>query len=405
MWPRLKTSLRPSNLLPWLVLAFALLITYLLWNNAKQSAALIQQTEFDAHVRGVTDDIKKRLRGYEQIMHGIDGLFSHSAIPVSRSEFRDHIAKLRLKEDFPGIQGVRFVPIVPDAAKGRHIAAMRKDGLASYTVWPEGRRDIYAPVAYVEPFDKRNQQVFGYDMLSDLDHPRSGEPIPGQRLYAMEQARDSGDLIISGKIRLVFETEKDAQYGFMMILPVYNYGAPHNTVAERRANLIGWVVSVFRMGDLMFGVFGMRDAGLDINIFDGVEISEKTLMYASDRNGFVRDTGARFRRNETIEIDKHNWTVQVSSQPGFEAQLNRNQPGIIAGSGIAISLLLALLTWFLMRGRLHALQAFQVLSQELHERKQVEQALRDSEERWSFALEFCAGGSRRGSMGLEYAVQ
>jgi len=379
-----------TQILPWLVLAVSLLVTYQLWNNARQDAAQMQQAEFDAHAQSIIDDISKRMKAYEQIMRGVDGLFSHSAIPVSRSEFHDYIAKLHLKEHYPGIQGVRFAPLVPDAAKDRHIAAMRKENLPAYDIWPEGRRDTYAPVIYVEPFDARNRQIFGYDMLSDRDDPRPGDSAAGLRRAALEQARDSGDLIISGKIRLVFETGQDVQYGFVMALPVYNYGAPHNTVAERRANIIGWVVSVFRMGDLMTGIIDIRDTGLDINIFDGGEISEKTLMYASDRNGFVRDTGARFRRNETIEIDKHNWTVQVSSQPGFEAQLKRNQPRIIAGSGIAISLLLALFTWFLVHGRSRALQAAQTLNQELHERQQAEQALRDSESRLRLLLDSAA---------------
>ncbi|MFZ2523877.1 MAG: PAS domain S-box protein [Candidatus Ferrigenium altingense] len=194
-------------------------------------------------------------------------------------------------------------------------------------------------------------------MLSDLEYPRPGDSAPGLRRAALEQARDAGDFAISGKIRLVFETGQDVQHGFVMFLPVYRYGAPHNTLAERRANIIGWIVSVFRMGDLMSGILDVRDTGFDIAIFDGEEVSEKTLMYASDHSGFVRDRGARFQHNEPIGIAGHNWTVQVRSQPAFEAQLNRNQPRIIAGSGIAFSLLLALLTWFLVSARASALQA------------------------------------------------
>src|SRR3989338_2474942 len=118
-----------TQIFPWLVLAVSLLVTYQMWNNARQDAAQMQQAEFDAHAQSIIDDISKRMRGYEQVMRGIDGLFFHSAIPVSRSEFRDHITMMRLKEDYPGIQGVRFVPLVPDAAQDRHIAAMRKENL------------------------------------------------------------------------------------------------------------------------------------------------------------------------------------------------------------------------------------------------------------------------------------
>jgi PAS domain S-box-containing protein len=347
---------RDAQVLAGLVLAFSLMLTYQLWNNAQQNAARIQQIEFDAHVQGIADSINKRMKTYEQVMRGVEGLFSHSHY-IGRNDFRDYVAKLRLKEDYPGIQGIRFVPFVPHAEKSRHVAATRREGLYSYDIWPEGRREAYAPVAYVEPFDPRNSQVFGYDMLTDLDYPRAGEPVPGQRLYAMERARDSGTPAVSGKIRLLFETREDLQNGFVMVLPVYRYGAPYATVAERRASFIGWIVSVFRMGDLLSGTLDLRDTGFDIGIFDGEEASEEMLMYASDRNGSGRTASARFQHSEILETAGRKWTVRVRSLPAFEARLDRAQPRIIAGGGIAFSLLLALFTWFLVSARANALQA------------------------------------------------
>ena len=381
-----------TQLLPWLVLATSLLLTYQLWNNAQQTAARVQQIEFDAQVHDIVDNINKRMKTYGQIMRGVGGLFSHSDIPVSSDEFRDYIAKLWLKEDYPGIQGIRFVPVVPDAEKDRHVAAMRKEGMSAYGIWPEGRREVYAPVAYIEPFDVRNQQVFGYDLLSDLDHPRPGDSAPGLRRAALELARDTGDFALSGKIRLLFETQEDMQSGTVMFLPVYKRNAPIDTVGKRRANLIGWIVSVYRMGDLMSGIIDTRNAGFDVNIYDGEEVSEETLMYGTKREGLASGAGARFQHNEHIEIAGHNWTVQVRSQPVFEAQLDQDQPGVIAASGVAISLLLALFTWFLTSARTNALQSSQMLNQELRERQQTEQALRESEERWSFALEGAGEG-------------
>jgi len=352
-----RVARQDGLILAGLVLAFSLMLTYQLWHNARQNAVQLQQIEFDAHVRDIIGNINTRMKTYGQVMRGVGGLFSHNDTAVSRDEFRDYIAKLWLKEDYPGIQGIRFVPAVPDAEKDRHIAAMRRQNLPSYNVWPQGRREIYAPVAYVEPFDVRNQQVFGYDMLSDREYPRPGEHLPGQRRTALELARDSGDFALSGKVRLLFETREDMQNGTVLFLPVYKRNAPINTVAERRANLAGWIASVYRMGDLMAGILDVGNAGFDINIYDGEEMSEQTLMYGSNRKDLANNTGARFRRNELIEIAGRKWTVQVRSQPAFEAQLNQGQPRIIAASGIALSLLLALLTWFLVSARANALQA------------------------------------------------
>src|SRR3989338_4404911 len=154
-----------TQILPLLVLAVSLLVTYQMWNNARQDAAQIQQAEFNTHARAAIANIHQRMKTYEHTLHGVDGLFSSEGHSVSRRGFGEYVEKLHLQEDYPGIQGIRFVPFVPDAAKDRHIAAMRGEGQPDYRVWPEGRREVYAPVAYAEPFDARNRQVYGYDML------------------------------------------------------------------------------------------------------------------------------------------------------------------------------------------------------------------------------------------------
>ncbi len=350
-----RVTRQDGTVLAGLVLTLSLTVTYQLWHIAQQNAVQILQIRFDDEVRSIASDINKRLKTYEQVMRGVDGLFSHSDIPVSRSEFHDHIARLRLKEDYPGIQGIRFVPVVPDAAKDRHIAAIRKENLPAYNIWPEGRRDIYAPVIYAEPLDQRNQRVFGYDMLSDRDYPMLGDSELGPRRAALELARDSGDLAISGKIRLLFETGRNMQHGFVMVLPVYKHNAPRDTVAERRANLIGWVVSIFRMGDLMSGILSEGASEIDIEIYDGMDASDKAVMY--DSNARVQHQNPHFQGLQRINIAGRTWTIRVHSLHEFDARLNQDQPWMIAGSGIAISLLLAFFTWFLMSARVNALLA------------------------------------------------
>ena len=378
-----------AQLLPWLVLAVCLAITYLSWQSAQHNAAQALQARFDYRVRDIAADVNKRMATYEQVMRGVDGLFAHSST-IERGEFREYITRLRLKENYPGIQSVRFVPIVPKAEKDSHIVAVRKEGFPAYTIWPEGQRDIYAPVAYAEPLDVRNQQVFGYDMLSDLESPRPGDSGIGLRRAAMEQARDSGNIAISGKIRLVFETDQDRQAGFVMFLPVYKHNAPHSTVDERRANLIGWICSVFRVGDLMQGLLGEGAGDVDIELYDGKEVSDKTAMYDSDRVTHHQHT--RFRNSQHITIADHTWTIEVHSLPNFEAKIDRSKPNSIAAIGTGASLFFTLFVWMLVRGRTRALQASQAIKQELVERQQAEQALRASEKRFRSIFDYSKVG-------------
>ena len=376
-----------TKLLPWLIFAVSLTITYQAWNIAQQNAVQALQAQFDYRVRDTVDDVGKRMKTYEQVMRGVDGLFAH-ANTVERSEFRDYIARLRLKETYPGIQGIRFVPVVPMAMKNRHIAAIRKEGLPAYTIWPEGQREIYAPVAYAEPHDVRNQQVFGYDMLADLEFPQPGEQ-PGIRHIAMEQARDSGNATLSGKINLLFETDKDRQSGFVIFLPIYKHNAPHDTVAERRANLVGWVCSVFRTGDLMNGILG-EHTDIDIEIYDGEEASSKTMMY--DSHPSIMHRNPRFRSFQHINIADHTWTIGMHSLTSFDVQLDKSKPWVVAAIGTGASLFFSLFIWLLVSARTRALRDSEAIKQELVERQQAEQALRASEERFRYIFDYSKVG-------------
>jgi len=62
--------------------------------------------------------------------------------------------------------------------------------------------------------------------------------------------------------------------------------------------------------------------------------------------------------------------------PAFEKQLRSNKSQFIALGGIVLSLLLALMTWILVRGRIRSMHAAHALYQELNARKQAEESLR-----------------------------
>jgi diguanylate cyclase (GGDEF)-like protein/PAS domain S-box-containing protein len=340
-----KGWLRPEQWLPWLVLAISLLITWQLWRDAKQNAVQELQSNFDFRVYETDSLVKQRMMAYEQVLRGVVGLFASSK-SVERSEFRDFVSTLHLEKIFPGIQGVSFALVVPAAGKAKHIAAVRKEGFPEYTIKPEGEREIYTPVMYIEPFTGLNLRVPGFDNYSNPE-----------RRIVMDMARDSGDAVITGKIKLMQETNKNIQAGCLMFMPVYKNGVPHDTLAERRANIIGWVASAFRMDDLMHGILGKRSADLDIEIYDGAEMSDRTLMYDDDKNmsgGAKPDS--RFQSINRVEIAGHPWTMMVDSLPSFEAQLDMGKSRFIGYAGICTGILLALLTWLLMRGRTQALQ-------------------------------------------------
>lgn len=341
------------SFLPWLVLIVILAITHHLWDNEQKQTSRYLQNDFDFRVREIKERIEQRMLAYEQVLRGAQGLFAAS-FHVGRDEFRIYVANQRLEKSYPGVQGVGFSLIVSAAQKNKHIASIRKEsGHPEYFIRPEGKRNIYTSIIYLEPFSGRNLRAFGYDMYS--------EPV---RRSAMEQSRDSGMASLTGKVTLVQESEKKTQAGFLMYLPVYRSGAVHDTLEQRRANIVGWTYAPFRMNDLMRGIEGERSSELDAEIYDGDGISDKNLMYGAD-NAQSDIGNARFQTVVPVNIAGHRWTLYVRSSAPFEARLDTHRAELIGIAGIAASLLLTLLTWSLVRGRERAERVARQMNREL----------------------------------------
>jgi PAS domain S-box-containing protein len=350
------------------VLACSLALTYAGWRSARAEAERELQDYFDFRVRDAESRIAERMHAYEQVLRGAAGLLAH-ADRVERGEFRRYVEALRLEDNYPGAQGVGFSSWIPPLSKDRHTLEVRREGFPNYSIHPDSQRDHYTSIIYLEPFAGRNLLAFGFDMFSD--------PV---RRDAMERARDSGRPALSGKVPLLQETDPDVQSGVLLYMPVYRRGGYRHSIAERRSDLVGWVFSPFRMDDLMQGVLGERASDLDVEIFDGEETSPATLMYDGDEILSAADQRlARFVAERKLEIGGRRWTVQFRSMPGLEDRLNAEKPRIVVQTGVAASLLLALLTVVLASARARAIRAARQLNEDLALLTKAEEALRASE--------------------------
>ena len=359
---------RILRFLPGLVLAVSLLVTYQFWKNAQTKIELVLQTEFDYRVLAVSSRVEQQMAVYEDLLRGVQGLFAASS-NVERSEFRDYVNALNVNKNYPGVQGLSFTLLLPGNKKESHIAAVRKEGFPDYSIRPEGIREVYSTVLYLEPFSGRNLHAFGFDNFAD----------PALRA-AMERVRDTGLCIISPTIKLVQKIDTEVQAGFLMWLPVYKNGVPHLTLAERRRNLVGWVGASFRMNDLISSIFKNHDTKLHINIYDGVAISDQSLMYEADKPlygnmGFI----PHFNVEKKLDIAGHHWTLKFTSIPSFDKRLKDQNTRLIVYAGITVSILLAFITWILVYGHNRALFAAQELKRELAVRKRAESGMRLTE--------------------------
>lgn len=359
---------------PWLVLVIGLLGTGLAGNWVKLDIERDEYRKFAFYCDEVRLKIAARLDAHKQTLLGGAALFDSSQV-VTRQEWHNYVQRLRSDEHFNGIQGMGFSAWIPAGQLAVHQAQLRAEGFPEYTVRPEGKRDVYTAITFLEPFEGRNLRAFGYDMYS--------EPV---RRAAMEQARDENTTSLSGKVTLVQETTKNMQAGTLMYVPVYQKNQPVDTVEQRRAALLGWVYSPFRMGDLLDNlvpdlkpnVDGKTVAHVHLRVYDGRAVQAEKLLYNSAEPSYVESGHPSPIIEIAISFNGTVWTLQFEQVAGAEGGIDYSKLWIVLGAGGLSSFLLFLLLRSYLNMRVNAVKMADELTAQLRESEQRFRLLADS---------------------------
>lgn len=330
-----------SYVIPCAVLVLASLASWQLWKKERAEIEQVLQGEFDARVRETVSLFRERMLAYEQALRATHGLFLTSET-VQRGDFQSFVANLRI-QNHPGLQGMGFALIVPPAERVKHIAKVRSQGFPAYTVQPAGASGASTSALYFEPT--------GSAFLSTLGTDYFAEP---SRRPAMEAARDSAGIAVSNKVKLPDEDETQVQAGYRMYLPVYKNGMPQTTSVERRASIAGWIYAAFSMDGLMDNILGERTS-ITVDVYDGGDERGNDQLFDtySDRVG-GESAVQLFYASQQVEVGGYTWTVTARSLPNFTSAIAISKLQLVGRLGAAASVVLALLTWLLLRRRVNA---------------------------------------------------
>jgi PAS domain S-box-containing protein len=311
-------------------LGIGLLLTTLATIHTSDTAHTKAQLRFENAVQKTEDDIESRINTYIALLQAGSGLFAASD-RISQSEFEAFVARLRLPQNYPGVQGIGFAKRFSAADLPALSDQVQALGVENFQLRPTVPRSEAFPIIYLSPSDRRNQVAIGFDMFS--------EPV---RREAMEQARDQGTPAASGQVTLVQEIDPDKQAGFLIYLPVYRSGGIPPTVAERRTDLEGFIYSPFRADDLLQDL-QERDAAalIDFYVYDGEQITPQALLHDPQQPS---SKTSKFSTTRQLSIAGRTWTVLFVSRPELFQGSSQNSVVIVAIAGTVISLLLFALT-------------------------------------------------------------
>jgi signal transduction histidine kinase len=348
---------------PYLVLGVSLVVTFAATWFVADTSRREERLGFQRLLQRTRDAIEKRIEAYIAFLRATRSLFGAAGL-VTRQDFRIFVDPAELQRAYPGIQGVGVGRLTLGKDVDQLVAAMRKE-IPGYRVWPEGPRDEYEPVIYLEPQDGRNRVAMGYDMFS--------EPV---RRSAMERARDTGLPSSTGRIILVYDNK---QAGFIIYIARYRRGMPTETVGDRRAALEGFVYESFRANDLLQAILANeKTPGVGYQVFAGPEPNPDALLYRSDPDGPDART-AGLQGQTSFAVAGSNWILSMAAVPGFEAGPGPNRVALFLLTGLIVSGAIFAVTRSEVNTRIAAEQAAADLRRAATQQRLLEQQLIESQ--------------------------
>lgn len=335
--------------------------------SARQEIGRSAQARFDAAAFDLARKVETRFDDYIAVLTGLRARFNTSE-PVTRSDFTDYVAGLNLASAYPGFQAVNYAPRIYANDKQAFEQQVRGDAsldtsvASKFAIKPPGERDTYYPLVYIEP-RAGNERLIGNDLGAMPD-----------RGDALEQGRDTGGLVMSGrKIRIA---GRESDVGLAMRLPVYRPRQPLDTLEQRRSAYIGSVGAGFSIAGMLSDVVGapaartfrlrLIDAGrgkgaigtrVETRFVTQTSFGERQLMF--DSGALAKPSAAVPARNLErmlgFELGGHSWLVEVAQDENqVFGPLDRAIPWFIVFGGLATSMLLAGIVFSLTTSRSRA---------------------------------------------------
>ena len=240
-----------------LVAVTVLIITVVLFAGVRRWETALAEREFSQEASVVVATIR------QQMLQPVDTLktlnqFFQSVDKVDRDQF--HAFATPMLRNNPSIRSLSFQRLLTQAELPAYEARMRKR-YPNFSIWHwvdgkrlrMGRLPGYRVIDYLEPIPG-NEAAFGLDVSAD----------PGQ-LGAMQRARDTGLPSASDFVRLLLDQE--SQRSFVLLMPVYRFGAVLTDIESRRRAVIGFTSAIIRTGTLV------ENSLKESNLLPGPEIS------------------------------------------------------------------------------------------------------------------------------------
>jgi len=317
------------------------------------------RSEFESEARQTVAGIRDEILGFEEVIQAGAGLLSASD-SVSGQEWRRFVERLELSSAYPAIETISYAERVPASGLADLRKRMLAEGNREFEVWPPGKREEYVVNTLVEPSDGLNQRALGFDMTTNAVRRRS-----------MEQARDTGTVVLSEPLHLIIDRTSNPRTGFLLFAAVYSNDGQAQTVEQRRASLEGYVTAAFHLEDVVTAVLEDRALPLGISIWDADQNTSQAPIYTNARGEeAIAHPETRMLTTEMpFSLSGQTWIVRFSTPRS--AGTVRQAPLLAVAVGVPISLLLFGIAWSEMSMRSRATKLARQMTAEVRKQAQL----------------------------------
>jgi diguanylate cyclase (GGDEF)-like protein len=308
----------------------------------------LAELDFDARANNHALLLQSEIADYMEKVVALRALYQSSPREVSRNEFQQFSQTLLHGQ--PPILAFSWLPRVSEAERAAHELAARRDGLSDYRIKSASdqkgsalaaRPHEYFPIFYSNE-EPSGTPPYGLDLNDG-----------GFRQQTLERARDHDRMATSPTFTL--RSGKGDRNGFFVVLPVYRQGVPHDTVEERRANLVGYVEGVFQVGVLIETILraSTSPGGLDLYFFVPPSAADAPPTYFHPSRLRDAPVGALSRTTllagphwtKELHVGDATWTFVAAPIPGGPGIASRGGSWSVLAGGLLFTALLVAYLW------------------------------------------------------------
>jgi signal transduction histidine kinase len=319
-----------------LVLLSGLVATVYYWHNLREAVKADMGVAYSRQVRTLGTITSARIQLYENFLRSSAGLTTiHTGL--TQADWDKYHQPYEIRKKYPDIVSIGIDRYLTPAEVPAYFERRAAQGDSGFTIYPEGSRDVYAPVTFEARYNDNFASERGYDSYTD----------PARRT-AMDRALRTGEPAMTGRLELASKSGRKHS-AFILYLPVFTAGQPTTTFEERRAALRGFAYITVDMQRLLDAVVeAVPTAYIAVRVQDAATGAQ---AYQSDNFArFTAQEGAA-SRSSVSRLYGHDWRITMTASPQILSAREWQLPDQALWRGLLTCVFFAGLVWYLITDR------------------------------------------------------